>query len=52
MKFEYCCQMMKELMEEYADVNIEEGIISFDGWEFNYCPFCGEKIEIETKVKK
>ena len=52
MRFEYCCKDMKIMMEECATVDIDEGTVDVEGWEFRYCPFCGEKIEITTKVKE
>ena len=52
MRFEYCCKDMKEMLEECATVDIDAGTVDVEGWEFRYCPFCGEKIEINVTVKE
>lgn len=43
---------MKEMLEECATVDIDAGTVDVEEWEFRYCPFCGEKIEINVTVKE
>ena len=52
----YCCEEMEKFLREHDMVEVERtGIILYERtlynkrnclWYFNYCPFCGEKIEI------
>lgn len=55
MKFEYCCESMKIGMYKLGILfNPLMNCIGVVGFNFNYCPFCGEKIEvtITEKVKE
>lgn len=49
MRFEYCCKDMMEFMGEVADIN-PDMTIEFEGWTFDYCPFCGERIEVVSFI--
>lgn len=46
MRFEYCCSSMMLMIGEFFRVNEEDNTLDWEGYTINYCPFCGEKIEI------
>ena len=52
MKFEFCCKDMQLSWNRQIIYKATLNSIGTNVFPFNFCPFCGEKIEIETKVKE
>ena len=52
MRFEYCCEGMKRGLGRVVFYKPMLNSIGTDCLEFRFCPFCGEKIEIDVTVKE
>lgn len=51
MLFEYCCQDMKDAMDDGLVGMTEDGVCDIEGWKVDFCPFCGERIIIRISCK-
>lgn len=53
MRFEYCCEKMRESINDgRMKVNEKTQRLWCLNDNYEWCPYCGERIEIEVKVRR